>query len=48
MEAKLRFGSNDVKLAQSKGFNTRDIVRIIETVQEYRQQMMEAWNDYFG
>ncbi|XUY26953.1 DUF4160 domain-containing protein [Agrobacterium sp. rho-8.1] len=32
----------NVELAQSKGFNQRDIARIIETVQEHRAQRADG------
>ena len=37
-----------VRLAKAKGFNQKDITRILETVEEHRHQMMEAWHEYFG
>nr|WP_246668847.1 DUF4160 domain-containing protein [Agrobacterium rosae] len=48
MEAVAKVWLDAVRLAQAKGFNQRDIARILETVEEHRDQMMEAWHDYFG
>jgi len=39
---------SDCGLAASKGFSQRDIARILQAVQEHRQQMLEAWHGYFG
>ncbi|MBB4955025.1 hypothetical protein H4S14_003125 [Agrobacterium vitis] len=38
----------DGRLAKVKGFNQREIARILEVVEENRKQMLEAWHDYFG
>lgn len=38
----------DLKVAEAGGFSQRDLARILEVVEEHRQQMLEAWNDYFA
>jgi len=38
----------DLNVAEAGGFSQRDLARILEVVEEHRQQMLEAWNDYFA
>ncbi|MFN3508878.1 MAG: DUF4160 domain-containing protein [Allorhizobium sp.] len=38
----------DLTVAEAGGFSQRDLARILEVVEEHRQQMLEAWNDYFA
>jgi len=38
----------DVSLGKCKGFSDKEIARILQTVREHRQQMLEAWHAYFG
>jgi hypothetical protein len=38
----------DLKVAEAGGFSQRDLARILEVIEEHRQQMLEAWNDYFA
>ena len=37
-----------VRLQSSGGFKRTEIAKILETVLENREMMMEAWNEYFG
>jgi hypothetical protein len=43
-----KFWLNPVSLARNRGFNARDLRRIEGIVQENRQILLEAWNEYFG
>ena len=45
-EAKFRL--DPVQLAANYGFNVRDLTEIERLVDEYRDQLLEAWNEYFG
>jgi len=35
-------------LQNSGGFSRAEINRIQKTIQDHHQELMEAWNDYFG
>lgn len=37
-----------VRLQSSVGFNRREIARISLIVNEYKEQFLEAWHEYFG
>lgn len=37
-----------VRLAQSHGFSRKEIHRIQALAEENEQQLLEAWNEYFG
>lgn len=37
-----------VRLANSGGFNRVEIARIHRLIDEHRQQLTEAWHEYFG
>lgn len=43
-----KFWLAPVRLHSSGGFNRTEISRMQKLVIKYRQQMMEAWNEYFG
>ena len=44
--AKIWLGS--VELARSRGFRPKEINAILNVVAEHREQLLEAWHDYFG
>jgi len=37
-----------VRLSVSGGFNRVELARIQKIIIEHRQQLMEAWHEYFG
>ena len=37
-----------VELSRSRGFRPKEINAIMAIVAEHRQQLLEAWHDYFG
>lgn len=37
-----------VSIAESYGFNSRQLARILSFVAENRDVLIEAWNDHFG
>lgn len=43
-----KFWLTPVRLHSSGGFNRTEISRMQKLVLKHRQQMMEAWNEYFG
>ena len=43
-----KFWLNLVSLARSLGFSSREQRKIERIVQDNRQQLLEAWNEYFG
>ncbi len=43
-----KFWLNPVRLHSSGGFNRTEIGRMQRLVIKHRQQLMEAWNEYFG
>jgi hypothetical protein len=36
------------RLQESGGFNAREINRIMALVEEHREELLRAWNDYFN
>lgn len=38
----------DLSVAESGGFSQKDLRRILDVVEEHRQQILEAWYDYFA
>ncbi len=38
---------NPVGFAEQKGFKTSDLKRILEVVNDHRDQFLEAWNEFF-
>jgi hypothetical protein len=38
----------NLMVAQSNGFSQRDSTRILQVIEEHREQMLEAWHDDFG
>ncbi len=43
-----KFWLDPIRLQNSGGFNRAEIDRIQKIIQEYRVQLMEGWNEYFG
>ena len=43
-----KFWLDPVRLRSSGGLNRTEISRIQKLVVQHRQQLMEAWNEYFG
>ena len=37
-----------IRLQNSGGFNRAEIGQILKVINQYRQQLLEAWHDYFG
>jgi hypothetical protein len=44
----VKFWLNPVSLARNRGFIARELRQIERIVQENRQRLLEAWNEYFG
>ncbi len=43
-----KFWLNPVSLARNRGFGARELRQLEGIVQENRQRLLEAWNEYFG
>ena len=43
-----KFWLNTVSLGYNRGFSARELRQIERIVRENRQQLLEAWNEYFG
>jgi hypothetical protein len=46
-EAEAKFWLNPVRLAESYGFNRKEIGRIKLLVEQYQQQLLEKWHEFF-
>ena len=46
-DAKIRL-EPDIVLAESYGFNSSELARILRVVMQRREQILKAWDDYFG
>lgn len=44
----VKFWLNPVLLARNHGFGAHELRQIERIVQENRQVLLEAWNEYFG
>jgi hypothetical protein len=42
-----KFWLNPVSLAESRGYNARDLRQLREIVEEHREQFEEAWYEHF-
>ena len=42
-----KFWLNPVRLANGQGFSARDLAAIERIIGERREQLLEAWHDYF-
>jgi hypothetical protein len=38
----------DISFAESYGFNSKDLARIINTVAENRERILRAWHEHFS
>jgi Domain of unknown function (DUF4160) len=47
-ERAAKFWLIPVALARSDGYNSAELTRLQELVEENRQLFLEAWNGYFG
>jgi hypothetical protein len=47
-EATAKVWLTGVELARSRGFRPKEINAIIDIVAEHRNQLLEAWHEYFG
>ncbi|MBI2370090.1 MAG: DUF4160 domain-containing protein [Deltaproteobacteria bacterium] len=43
-----KFWLSPVRLQESRGFNRSEINRLTELVQKHEQQLLRAWNEFFG
>jgi Domain of unknown function (DUF4160) len=43
-----KFWLTPVRLAANYGFNGRELSRIQRTIEEYRDELLEAWDEHFG
>jgi hypothetical protein len=43
-----KFWLTPVALARDRGFSARELRQIERIIQENRQRLLEAWNEYFG
>lgn len=47
-EDEAKFWLDPVSLAANHGFRSRDLTEIEQLIEDNRDQLIEAWNDYFG
>ena len=47
-EATIKVWLDPVEVAKSRGFRAREIGGIVRQVEEHREQLLEAWHEYFG
>lgn len=43
-----KFWIDPVRLQKSGGFSRSEIIRIMNIIDEHNEQIMEAWDEYFG
>ena len=43
-----KFWMDPIRLQNSGGFRRSEIIRLMGIINEYSQQIMEAWYEYFG
>jgi len=43
-----KFWLDPIRLQNSGGFNRAEINRMQKIIEDHHQELMEAWNDYFG
>ena len=46
-DSEAKFWLEPVRLERSRGFRRKEINRIGELVEEYREQLLEGWNEFF-
>ena len=44
----VKFWLNPVRLQKNKGFNSNEINRIQKLVEEYKEYLLEKWDDFFN
>ena len=47
-EATAKIWLKSLELARSRAFRRKEINAILNVVAEHREQLLEAWHDYFG
>ena len=47
-EATAKFWLEPVSVAKSRGFRAHELNTLAGTVEEHRDRLQEAWNEYFG
>jgi hypothetical protein len=47
-EDEAKFWLDPVSVAANHGFRIRDLTEIEQLVEDYQDQLIEAWNEYFG
>jgi hypothetical protein len=47
-ELSAKFWLVPVKLARNYGFRPRELRQLLLVVERYQQELLEAWNEYFG
>ncbi len=47
-QASAKFWLSPVGLASNYGFSSKELRKLQMIVQEYQQQLLEAWHGYFG
>ena len=43
-----KFWLDPIRLQDAGGFRQADISRIFRVIEEHREELVEAWNEYFG
>jgi hypothetical protein len=43
-----KFWLDPLRLAANYGFNGRDLKKIYRLIEEHREELLEAWNEYFS
>jgi hypothetical protein len=46
-DCEVKFWLDPVRLERSRGFRRKEINRVRELVEEYREQLLEGWNEFF-
>ena len=46
-DGEAKFWLEPVRLERSRGFRRKEINRIRELIEEYREQLLESWNEFF-
>ena len=44
----LKVWLQSLEVARNKGYNDREVGRLLAVVAEHRDEWMDAWNDFFG
>jgi hypothetical protein len=47
-DCEAKFWIDPVRLERSRGFSRKEINRLRRLVEEYREQLLEGWNEFFG